>query len=775
MNKDVLIGPLVVEPSQQARQAAKRKRAYDKATIDESKLSEYEAEGWSPVKKAKNSKVVVHRPLSLDKQLENRVWLLFYLMGYPEIGGGQGFEIQFTRKEGQQGTKQIDVFAKDSETVLVVECKSCDKPKKRSLQKDLEEFANLKGHIAKSIRAHYGSTFKPKILWMFVTQNIQWSQQDIDRARGEHIHIVTERELRYYLQIADHLRAAARYQFLAEFLQDQKIPELSDFKVPAIRGKLGPYRFYGFITNAEHLLKISFVNHRALDDPDGAPSYQRLVSRTRMRQISDFLKSGGFFPTNLLINFNRAVRFDPKSKEDSGGLTFGDLYLPDRYKSAWIVDGQHRLYGFAHVPPVKRKQNLLVLAFEQLPKETEANLFVTINHEQKSVPKTLLDDLEGELKWGSEIPSERIGALSARLIGVLNGDLGESLYRRFTQQGIPSTDKACLTIPAIKDGLRRSGLLGEVGLKKKEYVPGPLSGVKDSETLDRSRAVINQYFALIRLGNEALWDAGRLGFVCTNTGVHAYLRLLAALIRYMESNKKMDPRELQPQLLIAEIEEYLEPIQKWLREADSARAEKDFKVEFGSGGFNEYYFRLCNLVHRQFSDFRPEGLEDWTEERSDDRIDRADRRLKQINIVVQKVIFDTFKKTYGLERDNYWNKGVTDKAIKSKAYEKSLDDSDDVRLPLEHYLDFIQYKKIVENKAHWPLFAPVFDIPEPGEKGYSKNVQWMERINELRRIPAHATESRRYSLDDFTYIDYIFDTLADKATSAGFTFDLDYE
>jgi DGQHR domain-containing protein len=767
-----LIGPLIKDSSLQGREAARRKRAYQRANVRDEDVAARVADGWTVLRKARGGKSIVQKAIPLETQLENRVWLLFFLMGYPEIGGGRDFRIQFTRKNEESGTKQIDVFARDSETVVVVECKTSDKPRKRSLQKDIEEFANLKGHIAKSVRAHYGEDFKPKILWMIITQNIQWAPQDVSRARGENIHIVTERELRYYLQIAEHLRAAARYQFLAEFLRDQKIPELANYKVPAIRGKLGPHKFYGFITNANDLLKISFVNHRSLDDPEGAPTYQRLVSRSRMRQISTFLKAGGFFPTNLLVNFNRPVRFDPRSKDDSGDLTFGDLYLPDRYKSAWIVDGQHRLYGFAHLPPEKRKQNLLVLAFEQLPKETEANLFVTINHEQKSVPKTLLDDLEGELKWESEVPTERVGAIGARLIGVLNADIGEPLYRRFTQQGIPSTDRACLTIPAIKDGLRRSGLIGEVGLKKKEYLPGPLCGLKDIETLDRSRAVLNQYFALIKLSNEALWEAGRAGFVCTNTGAHAHLRLLAALIKYMESNKKLDPRELNPQELITEIEEYLDPILKWLREADLARAEKDFKVEFGSGGFNEYYFRLCGIVQKQFTDFTPDGLEDWTEERSDDRIDRADRRLKQINVLVQKVIFDIFKKEYGRERDAYWNKGVVDKSIKAKAYEKSLDDSDDSRLPLENYLDFIQYKKIVEHKSHWPLFAPVFDIPEPGEKGYTKNIQWMERVNELRRIAAHATENRRYSLDDFTYIDYIFEALVGKIRAAGFELDL---
>jgi DNA sulfur modification protein DndB len=775
LNEEELIVPLLCEPGQQAREAAKRKRSNLQITVAEGDVEARVADGWIFQKKVKGHKARLQKPLSIDAQLENRVWLLFYLMGYREIGGGRDFRIRFTRKNEQGGEKQVDVFAKDDETVIIVECKACEKPKKRSLQKDIEEFANLKGHIARAIKEHYGAKFKPKILWMFATQNVQWSTQDAARAKGENIHIITERELRYYLQIAEHLRAAARYQFLAEFLRGQKIPELANYKVPAIRGKLGPHKFYGFITNAEELLKISFVNHRSLDDPEGAPTYQRLVSRTRMRQISAFLKGGGFFPTNLLINFSRPVRFEQMSRDDTGELTFGHLYLPDRYKSAWIVDGQHRLYGFAHLPPDKRKQNLLVLAFEQLPKETEADLFVTINHEQKSVPKTLLDDLEGELKWESEIPAERLGAIAARLIGVLNSDIGEPLYRRFAQQGIPSTDRASLTIPAIKDGLRRSGLIGVVGLKRKEFRPGPLSGLNDSETLDRSRAALNLYFSLVKVGNETLWDAGRLGFVCTNTGVHAHLRLFSALIRYMESNSKNDPRQLNPQELLSEIEEYVEPVLKLLREADPSKAEKEFKVEFGSGGFNEYYFRLCAIVQKQFTDFLPEGFETWNEEQSDERIDQADRRLKRINVIVQKVIFDTFKKHYGLERDAYFNKGVIDKAIKTKAYEKSQDDSDEARLPLENYLDFIQYKKIAENKAHWPWFAPIFDIPEPGEKGYSKNIQWMERINELRRISAHATESRRYSVDDFAYIDFVFKSLWDKAVANGFDLELEYD
>ncbi len=324
------------------------------------------------------------------------------------------------------------------------------------------------------------------------------------------------------------------------------------------------------------MLKIAFVNHRALNDPSGAPSYQRLVSRTRLAEIGRFIHSGGFFPTNILVNFISKARFEGVAKDEEANVTFGNLYLPTSYRSAWVIDGQHRLYGYAPLPEKYLNQNIMVVAFEELKKEEEANLFVTINHEQKSVPKTLLDDLEGELKWGSDRPAERIGAIGARLIGLLNNDIGEPLYGRVTRQGIPPTEKTCLTVPALKDGLRRSKLIGESILKHKEYAPGPLSGTTDSETLDRARSTLNAYLQLLVTANPHQWELGRQGFLCTNVALQAYLRLFGSVINYMESNKALSARELEPNELVAEIEEYIDPILKWLEKRNGNSNEAEF-------------------------------------------------------------------------------------------------------------------------------------------------------------------------------------------------------
>ncbi|MBS0223241.1 MAG: hypothetical protein JSR91_21130 [Proteobacteria bacterium] len=118
---------------------------------------------------------------------------------------------------------------------------------------------------------------------------------------------------------------AGRHQFLAEFLEGQQIPALEGVKIPAVKGRFGPHTFYSFAISARRLLKIAFVNHQALDHPGARPAYQRMINKGRIKKIGQFIEKGGFFPTNLLVNFADKCRFDPLSNEGSGddNLKFG--------------------------------------------------------------------------------------------------------------------------------------------------------------------------------------------------------------------------------------------------------------------------------------------------------------------------------------------------------------------------------------------------------------------------------------------------------------------
>lgn len=264
------------------------------------------------------------------------------------------------------------------------------------------------------------------------------------------------------------------------------------------------------------------------------------------------------------------------------------------------------------------------------------------------------------------------------------------------------------------------------------------------------------YFEHVRDANLSQWERGREGVLCTNVAVQAYILLFASIIKYWEANTAADAKKLEAEELIAELEEYLQPVLDFLAKKGDDALRTAFDVPFGSGGPPEYYFRLCSIVKSQFADFEPEGMDVWMASRSEENVSAADRQIKEIYSTTQRHLFDVLQLLFGEEE--YWQKGVTDKNMKAEAYRKSLDDEGS-GLPLETYLDFIDFKKIIENKQNWPHLKRVFNIPEPGEKGLAKNLKWIDRINELRRISAHPSRERGYKLEDFDYIEYVFRTL----------------
>lgn len=713
-------------------------------------------DGWIIHRRLK-TKIKLQKERILKERLENKWWVLLYKMGYQEMSEGREFRM-LIKKRGIEEEIKIDVYARDSETVIVSKCITQEKLKRADLKAEIEEFGELKGGISAAIKKFYGVEFKPKILWFFVTENIIWLDEDIERARVQNIKHVTENELPYYTQLVEHLGKSARFQFLAEFLKDQSIPGLENVRVPATRGRLGGKQFYSFVTTPRHLLKIAFVNHRTLDDPEGYPTYQRLIQKSRLREIGAFIKSGGYFPNNLLVNFMKVPRFDILEKGGANEVHYGHLYLPATYKSAWIIDGQHRLYGYANLDDQYLDEKLIVLAFDGLKKEEEADLFVTINHEQRSVPKNLLDDLEGQLKWGSEAPAERIGALAARLLQKLNRDLGSVFYNRFTAEGLKSTSKACLTIPQVKSALKRSRVVGYSEVKH-VYEKGLLCANTDNATLLRSQKILNGYFSSIANADIVRWDKGREGRICTNEGVQAFVLLLGEIGEYLfkgNSSKFLGTKE---PLLISDIIDILEPVLEFITEG-GPKVDPYFTVPFGSGGPKEYFYRLAKLVRSRFPNFNPAEYDDWELVQREDLKNQADQQVKQINVLALSHIFTIFRNSFGEQGMAYWERGVSIPDIKAKAYAKLVQDSPEEQGPIENYLDFIDLKKIVDKR--WKAFKPVFDIPMPGVKGQAKNIDWMDRINELRRISAHPSPSRNYKVTDFPIINQICQTLESR-------------
>lgn len=756
--KRPLLYPLITAKAFRQKEYTRRKDAFVFQSVHSADVPTLEADGWT-VHREGTRKVRIKKPKPCDILLEDQTWCLFYRMGYPEVNG-QKFKIRFTRHDGSEGEKQVDVFAKDDDTVTIVECKARETRGKRSLQKDLHETESLQKYFANSIRAHYGGKFKPKIIWMYVTNNIIWSEPDLTRAIAINVRVVTENEMQYFDSFIKHLGPASRFQFLAEFLQGQSIPGLSGVKVPATRGTLGKHKFYSFLTTPRHLLKIAFVNHLALNHPDGRPAYQRMIAPGRIKEIGEFIKRGGFFPTNLLINFIEPCRFDLLPNKDNADpdIKFGWLYLPNKYKSAWVIDGQHRLYGYSHLDEKLWDQSIAVIAFEGMDTKDEADLFVTINHKQKSVPRSIIVSLQADLKWGSEDPKERLSALCSRLVKTLNSDPTSPLFQRFASQGIVAKANQSLTTPEMVNGLNRSGLLGRT-IQKGVFSPGPLSGVTDDETNDRARRVLNGYFARIREANPQRWEAAKQGYISTNPGIRAHLLLLADTIKYLNKQEDLEPQLLSEDTLLKHILKTAQPVLDFIREAHDEDVYDKFSRKFGEGGVVQYADHLAELILDNTPEFGSEDFKIRLAKRHDERAKETHQDVIKLTQDITDFVFRVLKEKYGtsIGKSNqpaFWEKGVESPKIKQDAFAKML--AEGSKLPMEAYVDVLGIKEIITQKGSWPFFEDVFSIPMKGEqRGKAHYVGWLARLNEIRRISAHSSGIRTYEESDYEDLKHI--------------------
>ncbi|MEM6890144.1 MAG: DGQHR domain-containing protein [Pseudomonadota bacterium] len=751
-----VVGALARTEGERKSEYAKRRKGFNEESVPTALLTQREAEGWLLLRENKTS-VRIRRPKSFDEVLENRFWNVLYRFGYDELNAGRRFRIRISA-EGEELTKQIDVFAKDAETLIVAECKASEKPRKRSMQKDLGEFAALQKPIANALRKHYGAGFKPKILWFFVTDKIRWSDNDLQRASDNNIHVVQSRELLYFEEISKKLGVAARFQFHAEYLDRQKVPALSNRTVQAVKTKIGGHIAYFFSARPVDILRIAFVNHRDLRDPTGAPSYQRLVSPSRLKEIGSFLDAGGYFPNTILLNFHRKPQFNRQAKDDFSNIQFGELVLPDRYKSCWVIDGQHRLYGTTFAKKRDQDAPLFFIAFENVTRSEEANTFVTINEKQTRVPKKLLTELDGELKWDSDNPKELLGAIASRAVDLLNNKGAGPFENRVVTPGVTGSSDQPLTLPNFQQAILQSRLVGSVNPRNKELIHGPCWDQNAEGSLLRLVELLSWYFSKLEELNPERWNSGKVGYLCSNFGIFGHVRLLGELIRFAAKEQDFDPVECELEEITNTLELYLGKVFDFVKAADEETFVDRFKVPFGSGGPARYFFRLVELVRQGEANFAPEGFEDFIQTMSAEVVQQADDQVRWVQTIVPDYVVGVLKNEYG---ERFFEMGVP-KEIQKACQTKRIDDDVENQLPIEAYLDWLQIRKIVEQRKLRDKFKDVLSIQMDDEpNGRHFYASWFDRMNEVRRIPAHPA-GRQYKAKDTEFLNAVVSSLKEQ-------------
>ena len=241
--------------------------------------------------------------------------------------------------------------------------------------------------------------------------------------------------------------------FKDELINDESIV------IPALKGTMGGRDYYLFSIEPSTLLKIGFVLHRTKVNDSMAPTYQRLLVPKRLNGITKFINDGGYFPNSIILNFtepnqNIKVQFDPIHKEAASNAEFGLLRIPNAYGIAYIIDGQHRVYGYSNSIH-KDTHTIPVVAFQNMLSEEQLKIFMEINENQKAVSKNLRLDLELDLFWTSPRLDSRMKALRSSIIKALSGESGNILYNKISI----GEDQSILSSVFFDKGLLHSGLI----------------------------------------------------------------------------------------------------------------------------------------------------------------------------------------------------------------------------------------------------------------------------------------------------------------------------
>ena len=746
--KQLQIKEMLVPLDKLAGAKRQRKTPYVFENIRPELREAYESEDWELDRVLKRS-IKMRRPKTPDVGFEDRIWTMFATLGFNDLNLDRNFKLPYGSESGEE--QQIDVFAADTETVLVVECKvAIGDRKTRTFKKEAEAIAGMREGLLRSIKTGYPHH---KVKFILATSGYSVLEKAKRRLADFEIAHFDEDTVEYYTELSKHLGPATRFQLLGSLFAGQKIPGI-DNEVPAIRGKLGGNTYFSFSIEPEKLLKIGFILHRHHANNDLIPNYQRLIKRSRLRNVRDFVDSGGFFPNSVIINLEsgkKGPKFDLSPMQvDSTDARLGTLHLPQNYRSAYVIDGQHRLYGYADSDRAST-DSVPVVAFVNLPKREQVRLFMQINENQKAVPKNLRNTLNADLLWDSEDLREQNRALKLRISQHLGENRDSPLYDRVIIGENVRTQLRCITIDAITIGLDRGNLFGTF-TKTATAEEGTFYRGSNQQTFDAVVPYLEGCFSHLRVFLPGQFEigSGEDGFVFINAGIESIIRVISDIVDHLVVTGSVKPKSDDPEDVVHATLPYLDPIITYL-DGLSQDERSELRRGYGTGGRVRYWRTLQRAVNESRPDFQPEGLEKYWRDEAKAFNTESFEMIRELEMFMKDDFRERLQSKYGSRwlKDGIPVKVHRDAAARALEKNRMKDEADEVDawdcLYIINYRDITTY-----DHAVWlELFEKRYTKPGDERKkgGWKAKTEWMIKLSDIRNENTHT-----YSVKEEEYV-----------------------
>lgn len=738
---------IVTDVSSLGKLYRSKKKEYIEDNVEHNEVEGYLSDGWEKVKELK-TKWKIRKAKSHSKLFEDKVWCQFYDLGYRILNRNETLELPFSSVSKDK--KQIDVLAINNETAFIIECKSAEKSKKASSYKD--DFDALKLRMdgfRKSLKQIYGKDLKIK--YVFATNNLRMAEDSEDRKRLNDMGIFYYNNNTYdYIQsLIKNYKNAAMYQFLGLVFKNEKINN-ERIEIPAIEGKMGSKTYYMFSIEPELLLKIGFILHRTKANNSEMPTYQRLLVPSRLKNITKFIDEGGYFPNSLIVNFSQGkkIEFEADMRGKDSHSRTGTLKIPNEYAIAYIIDGQHRLYGYAN-SKFASKNTIPVVAMDGLEAITQLELFMDINQNQKAVSPNLREVLNKDLLWDAPRLDSRLKALRSAIVI----DLSEGSGPLQDKISI-GEDKADLTMTPFTNSLDKCGLLPKA--KVNEYIEETrATSLYNTNSQDNNKTMmkckkdvvnfINCAYEHIEEEHNEFFTNEK--FILSNRGTYAFIMLIGSLHSYIWNQNEIDNNT---SILdrFSRIEKYIEALVHGLINLSKDKKEH-YLIMKGAGADTEWFRLYQSIINSNFNKYEPSDLIVWRERQDKNLQDKARNYIEDIEKKMKNLVLKNLKSLYSknweLEINSFKRKcNERLEAEKEKQYKLGMPVKE---LHWTEMLTIMDYKNLIETywtkkdeqNSEFNTFEKIFSV-DIGEDFNSKKdkTKWVSYLNSYRNTIAHS-------------------------------------
>lgn len=737
--------------------ARARARDYETKTVNPALSDQFVAEGWA-IDQRNTKSIRLRKPKVHGTLLEDRVRTLFYRMQFPFLSGKGGAQLVLEPKNPESPTTQIDAVAIDDEIAIATECKSSEQPTKRpQFQHDLAKHGLIRERFTACARSQFAAAHKRQVVLAMFLANILLSDNDRTRAKDQNVMLFDEHDLEYYEQLVSHIGPAARYQFLADMLPGKSVPGL-ELRLPAVKTRMGGFNCYSFSISPDYLLKISYVSHRSKGKRSDVKTYQRMLNKGRLSKIRQYISDDGIFPTNIVVNIDKnRLQFERTQQEGTGedsGVA-GWLSIRPTYKSAWIIDGQHRLFAYSgHERAAKSR--LSVLAFDGLAPSEQARLFIDINAKQKSVKQSLLQELYAELHWDADDASIRTRAIISKAIQDMDRDPESPLYQRIQTADVGKDEVRCISLASLYGAIEKAGF--HIAKEKKGHILeyGLCWAGDNDATLRRTEFVLNDWLNTVRVANSDWWNkgAGEGGGLAMNDGVITCINVLRSVVLHLDSEKLI---HFDNEDLSEILKKYAVALGAHLGSL-SEQERKAFRDLRGIQGQTRRTRNCQQAIRQAIPSFNAPGLDQFIQQEKAQTNIKGKEIIDRIERMLQKMVLEELRRECGDEETGWWMTGVP-KVVRVKVSERFEEDEGKRGLK-ENYFDLIDYARIA--LQNWELFEPILAYEKSGKK--ENRIHWLIQVNEMRNIVSHPSSAVTLTVEDLAKLEDYERWLAGKVS-----------